>query len=259
MAGKEKHYIGTGSIAEDMFVELFCDVFGPDKSEYLSIQYPFQDIYSRNRYIDFALESEGLKIAIEIDGERFHNPSKVSQNKYQDDLLKQNSLIFQDWKVYRWTYDQLKNQREKLKDEMILFLDEMPGFRMMDDYLPKQKGKTFELKQHQQSALENLEKMRDDGESIALLYHATGAGKTVTAVSDAKKMGQRTLFLAHTKELIGQAQNTFNQLWDEAETGLFVAEEKDTDAYVVCGSIQSVSQNLERFNPDDFGYVIVDE
>ena len=38
----------------------------------------------------------------------------------------------------------------------------------------KQKGKIIELKDHQQVAIENLQKMRKDGESIALLYHATG-------------------------------------------------------------------------------------
>jgi DNA or RNA helicases of superfamily II len=51
-----------------------------------------------------------------------------------------------------------------------------------------------------------------------LLYHATGTGKTVTAVSDAKRLGRRTLFLAHTKELITQAQQTFNTLWDKTRT-----------------------------------------
>lgn len=40
---------------------------------------------------------------------------------------------------------------------------------------------------------------------------------------------------------------------------MYVAEEKNKDAYVVCGSIQSVAQNLEDFQTDDFGYVIIDE
>ncbi len=47
-------------------------------------------------------------------------------------------------------------------------------FRHIEDYLPKQKGKTIELKDHQQEAVSNLENMRENGESIALLYHATG-------------------------------------------------------------------------------------
>jgi len=43
-----------------------------------------------------------MRIAIEIDGERFHNPQMISANKYYDDMLKQNSLIYYNWKVYRW-------------------------------------------------------------------------------------------------------------------------------------------------------------
>jgi len=254
-----KKYAGLGSIAEDLFVELFCDVFGPDKSQYLFIQYPFVDIYGNRRFIDFALENDEMRIAIEIDGEKYHNPSKISSNKYYDDLLKQNSLVYNNWKVYRWAYNQLKSQPEKVKDELKTFLSDMTLLRFLEDNLPKQKGEILELKEHQQAALESLQQMRERKDSMALLYHATGTGKTVTAVSDAKRLGKRTLFLAHTKELITQAQKTFIKLWDEASTGLFVAEEKDKDSYVVCGSIQSVVQNIEEFKPDDFGYIIIDE
>ena len=163
-----------GSVAEDLFVELFCETFGPDKTQYLFIQYPVIDIYGNRRWIDFALESESFKIAIEIDGERYHNPNKVSSNKYFDDLTRQNSLIYQNWKVYRWAYQQLKGQPEKVKDELRIFVGEMPSFQMLEDYLPRQKGKLIELREHQQAALANLQSMRDQGESIALLYHATG-------------------------------------------------------------------------------------
>ena len=248
-----------GSVAEDLFIELFCETFGLDQSKYLSPQHSVVDIYGKRRSIDFALESETIKIAIEIDGETYHNPNKVSSNKYYDDLTKQNSLIYQNWKVYRWVYNQLKQHPEKVKDELRIFVGEIPTFKMIEDHLPKQKGKLIELREHQQAALSNLQTMRDQGESIALLYHATGTGKTVTAVSDAKRLGKRTLFLAHTKELITQAQDTFNDLWGKAGTGLYVAEQKDKDAYVVCSSIQSISRNLEEFKPDDFGYVIIDE
>lgn len=249
----------TASIAEDLFIEIFCDLFGPEKTEFLFTQYPFVDIYGNRRYIDFALENEHIKIAIEIDGEVYHNPQLVSDNKYYDDLLKQNSLIYNGWKVYRWAYFQLKNQREKVKDELVTFMGETPVFRLLEDYLPQQKGKVLELKDHQQAAVASLEQMRKTGESIALLYHATGAGKTVTAVSDAKQCGERTLFLAHTRELVAQAQDTFKGLWPEAQAGLYVAEQKENNAYVVCGSIQSIAQNLEQFKPDDFGYIIIDE
>lgn len=248
-----------GSPAEDKFMELFCDVFGPDKSQYLFIQYPFVDIYGNHRFIDFALENDEMKIAIEIDGERYHNPKYISSNKYFDDLLKQNSLVYNNWKVFRWAYNQLKYQPEKVKDELKTFIGEIPFLRVIDDYLPKQKGEIVELKKHQESALENLKSMRDKNETIALLYHATGTGKTVTAASDAKNFGEKTLFIAHTKELISQAKKTFEKIWPEVSVGTFVAEEKDKNSYVVCGSIQSIAQNLKEFAQDEFSYIIIDE
>lgn len=85
--------------AEEEFIQLFCDLFGPEKGEYVYLQYPFLDIYGKHRTIDFAIRSKDGKIAFEIDGETWHNPSKVSEDKYTDDLLKQNSMVFGGWKV----------------------------------------------------------------------------------------------------------------------------------------------------------------
>ena len=171
--------------AEDKFIELFTDVFGIENTQYIAVQYPFVDIYGNNRFIDFALESEDVKIAIEIDGEIVHDKRKISDEKYYDELMRQNSLIFENWKLYRWTDKQLVKSSDRVKDELTLFLGEYPIFNELLDFLPKQKGKIIELKEHQKEALDNLAKLREEGNSIALLYHATGTGKTVTAVADA--------------------------------------------------------------------------
>ena len=179
----------VNSRAEELFVQLFCEAFGPEKTENLQVQYPCVDIYGRHRYIDFALESPESKIAIEIDGETYHNPSKVSENKYADDLLKQNSLIYDNWKVYRWIYSQLEKQPEKVKDELITFLGSSPMFKAFEADLPVQMGQTIELRDYQQEAIDNLKKMREDGKTIALLYHATGVGKTITAATNATADG----------------------------------------------------------------------
>ena len=81
----ETYASSVNSKAEDLFVELFCEAFGPEKANHLYVQYPFVDIYGNHRFIDFALENQEMKIAIEIDGETYHNPKKISDNKYFDD------------------------------------------------------------------------------------------------------------------------------------------------------------------------------
>ena len=217
------------------------------------------DIYGRHRYIDFALESPESKIAIEIDGETYHNPSKVSENKYADDLLKQNSLIYDNWKVYRWIYSQLEKQPEKVKDELITFLGTSPMFKAFEADLPVQMGQTIELRDYQQEAIDNLKKMREDGKTIALLYHATGVGKTITAATDAKAVGGRTLFLVNALKLASQAKETFTKVWPEATLGEYTGSQKDMTQTVIFATVQSISKDLEKFSPMDFDYLIVDE
>ena len=40
----------VNSRAEELFVQLFCEAFGPEKTENLQLQYPCVDIYGRHRY-----------------------------------------------------------------------------------------------------------------------------------------------------------------------------------------------------------------
>lgn len=249
----------VNSRAEELFVQLFCEAFGPEKTENLQVQYPCVDIYGRHRYIDFALESPESKIAIEIDGETYHNPSKVSENKYADDLLKQNSLVYDNWKVYRWIYSQLEKQPEKVKDELITFLGTSPMFKAFEADLPVQMGQTIELRDYQQEATENLQKIREDGKTIALLYHATGVGKTITAATDAKAVGGCTLFLVNALKLASQAKETFAKVWPEATLGEYTGSQKDMTQTVIFATVQSISKDLEKFSPTDFDYLIVDE
>lgn len=249
----------SGSVAEDLFIELFADTFGAEKAGFLYSQYHFYDIYNNDRFADFFLESGARKIAIEIDDEASHNKSHIASNKFYDDLLKQNSMINLGWDVFRWAVRQMQIQPETIKDELRVFIGSAANFKEIDDYLPVQRGKTIDLKEHQKEALQHLENMRKNRETIALLCHATGTGKTVTAVTDAKRYGKRTLFLAHTHELVEQAKRSFEEMWPEVTVGKYMDTVKEKDAFVLCGSIQSVALNLDKFREDEFAYIIVDE
>lgn len=249
----------SGSIAEDLFIELFSEAFGAEKAGYLYLQYHFYDIYQNSRYADFLLESNGRRVAIEIDDEGSHHKGLVASGKFYDDLLKQNSMVYLGWDVYRWAVRQMQLQPETVKDELRVFLGSRPRLQEIEDYLPSQRGRALELKGHQKEALEALQTMREQKETIALLCHATGTGKTVTAVLDAKRCGGRTLFLAHTHELVDQAVRTFRDLWPEVSLGRYTDRVKQPDAHVVCGSVQSVALHLEQFKDNAFDYLIIDE
>lgn len=107
------YHSASGSVAEDLFIELFSETFGAEKAGYLYSQYHFYDIYQNSRYADFVLENGAHRVAIEIDDETSHNKSLVASNKFYDDLLKQNSMVHLGWDVYRWAVRQMQIQPEK--------------------------------------------------------------------------------------------------------------------------------------------------
>lgn len=95
-----------------------------------------------------------------------------------------------------------------------------------------------------------------------LLILATGLGKTVTFAAVAQYVvsrARRVLVLAHRAELLEQAAATLQRF------GLTVGIEQGErragdDVQVVVASVQSLQgKRLERFAPDAFGLVIIDE
>jgi superfamily II DNA or RNA helicase len=249
----------TSSTPEDLFAELFAQVFGIENTRLLTPQYPIEDIYGGSRYVDFALKTIDERVAFEIDGVQWHAPEATGISGYEDLLLKQNSLIHQGWRLFRWSDRQIANEPEQVKEQLALFLERIPGLLAFDDFLPKQHGEVVELRPHQEEAIQSLELLRAEGNTIALVTHAQGAGKTVTAITDARRLGGRVLFVAHTRELVMQARAQFLKLWPDVSTGLFLDEERETEEYNLVGTVQSLSRHMSRFTPEDFTYLIIDE
>ena len=157
------------------------------------------------------------------------SPGAITTEKFEDDLLRQNSLVHQGWRVFRWTDRELLHEPERVKEQLALFLESIPGLLSFDEFLPKQIGEVFELRQHQKDALDSLEQMRANAQDDCTADARAGAGKTIVAVSDARRLGGRTLFVAHRRELVTQAYDSLRELWPEETTGLFMGDVRDCE------------------------------
>ena len=98
-----------------------------------------------------------------------HLPDAASISKYEDDLLRQNSLIHHGWRVFRWTDRQIAHEPERVKEQLALFLERLPELLAFDDFLPKQMGELVELRVHQDDALQALQKRPVTGHQSAEL------------------------------------------------------------------------------------------
>ena len=251
----------TSTQPEDLFVDLFAQAFGVEKVRLLSPQHPVRDIDGTTRCVDFALRTATERFAFEIDGLVWHHPEAISIADFEDSLLRQNSLIHDRWRVFRWTDRQVAEDGARVKQQLALFLGAIPGLLAFDDFLPKQRGEVIglELRRHQHEALAALESLRAQGKTIALLTHATGTGKTIVAIEDARRLGGRTLFLAHRRRLVRQAARALREQWPEVEIGIFMGNQRDVESHNIVGSIQSVAENLHLFDPHTFRYLVIDE
>lgn len=114
----------------------------------------------------------------------------------------------------------------------------------------------------QHEALVALAASRDGGFRRGLVVLATGLGKTWLAAFDAVRLGaRRILFVAHREEILGQAAATFVRILPRKRVGYYTGSSRDADADVLCASVQTLAraEHLDRFSPQHFDYVVVDE
>jgi superfamily II DNA or RNA helicase/SAM-dependent methyltransferase/SOS-response transcriptional repressor LexA len=114
----------------------------------------------------------------------------------------------------------------------------------------------------QRDALIALAETRENGFRRGLAVLATGLGKTWLAAFDAAQMGaRRILFVAHREEILNQAAETFVRIRPGLRVGFYVGQSRDAEVDVLCASVQTLSRSahLERFSPQHFDYVVVDE
>ena len=123
----------------------------------------------------------------------------------------------------------------------------------------------MELRPYQQEARDAVKRDWASGFSRTLLVLPTGCGKTIVfsrIIEDMVREGRRCLILAHRGELLDQAADKLLQA-----TGLRCAVEKADETClgswyrVAVGSVQSLmrEKRLERFPPDYFDVIVVDE
>jgi hypothetical protein len=67
-------------------------------------EYEVSDFKDGTRYLDYAFLVGNIMLNIEVDGFNSHAKS-ISRSKFSDNLMRQNHLILDGWKVIRFSYD----------------------------------------------------------------------------------------------------------------------------------------------------------
>lgn len=114
----------------------------------------------------------------------------------------------------------------------------------------------------QTEALASLEKLRQSGQTKALLISATGTGKTYLAAFAVQKSApRRVLFLVHREQILKQAAQTFQHVLGNIDIGFLSRTHKDFSAPYLFSTISMMAKDdiLSQFTPTYFDYIIIDE
>jgi len=134
------------------------------------------------------------------------------------------------------------------------------GVLLAEEPRPAAPIQQLEPREVQKLALKELERIRQDGETRALVVAATGLGKTFLAAFDARE-AERVLFIAHREELLRQAEEAFAKVYPARSRGWLADGRVELEREIVFASIQTLSrpEHLGRTELAQFDYVVVDE
>lgn len=130
-------------------------------------------------------------------------------------------------------------------------------------------GTFFDLQpyEYQKAILEDIAAERAVGKQKHLVIAATGTGKTMVAAFDYKAFcaehdgWPRLLFLAHREEILKQARASFRQVLRDGSFGDLVAGGAQPAQFdhLFCTVQSWNAKGYDRFAPDYFDYVVLDE
>lgn len=244
--------------SERLFVDEFLFPLLGGKIGEIEPQALFIDRTGRSRRIDFAHHKEGVRLALEVNGETYHAEGIIPDQQFDDNLFRQNEILRKGYRLIRFSYSQLQSPQwrpvimDSLRD---LFADAAPY--LLSEY-------ALEPNQVQREALDALRHARSTrGWSKGVVVMPTGTGKTILSALDAKSHGGKVLFLVHRLDILTQSINAYRTVWGKLKEGLLTGVERynELTADVVFASKDTLRQPAEmaRFAPDFFAYIVVDE
>lgn len=177
------------------------------------------------------------------------------------------TLNYETLKEYRERYEKFRAKNPDLSktwtrtEELDLMLpsekEELPAGMIADP--PVEYG-AITPRFAQITALEELNKTLEEEYSKALVVMATGLGKTYLAGFFAQNFN-KILFVAHREEILYQARESFRKIMPEKRYGIYNGKHKEGEADAIFASVYTLSMqsHLERFTPEEFDLIIVDE
>lgn len=242
------------------FALIFENVFGSQALHALKAEVTYIDRAGKRRFVDYILKKKGSEIGIELNGESYHHPLLIGKDRYRSQLFKQNSLVSDGKKVFRWSNRGMADST-KISDQLREYFGSADSFKSNPAYMAKRSISSFELYDHQINALAKIEAERAKGKTTFLIVLPTGTGKTEVFIEDMKRQlsggkAKKVLILVPTRAL---KEQTINRLQERSPTLLVGANIESKSAQIIVHTNAMMLRLYSQLESNEFDYILVDE
>ncbi len=168
---------------EHLFEKIFIDTFGAKYIASLAKEVEFTSSKNTSYFADYVLTSKKNKYIFEENGVQYHHPKIIGEEKYKNQLDKQNDFTLFGFKTFRFSTDNLLF-KEQISDFLLMYLDKPDEFIHSSIYKNK---RGIVLYDHQVNTLESLDNDRLNNKNTSLIVLPTATGKSEIILSDLEK------------------------------------------------------------------------
>lgn len=177
------------------FEKSFSNAYGMNALKYISREYGICDENGKNYFLDYFIRTKDQKFAVEENGITYHHPQIIGEEKYKNQLKKQNTCASWGIKLFRFSTEDCAFENRIEDDIKQYFGNDTSNF--MDSGLKI--DRKVELYEHQTISLREIQKRRNAGIKAFLVVLPTAAGKSKIIEEDLREFAKST---NHFKGLI---------------------------------------------------------
>lgn len=230
------------------FEKSFSNVYGMNALKYISREYGICDENGKNYFLDYFVRTKDEKYAVEENGVTYHHPQIIGEEKYKNQLTKQNTCASWGIKLFRFSTEDCAFEN-RIEDDIKQYFGS-DASKFIDVGLKI--DRTVELYEHQSISLQEIQKRRDAGIKAFLIVLPTAAGKSKIVEEDLREFAKnkkdfKGLILVPGINILTDWNQRVHNSLPELEDKIDIR----TYAYM--------ARHYTELSSDYYNYIVVDE
>ena len=168
------------------FEQSFTNAYGINALKFLSREYGICDENGKNYFLDYLVRTRNGKYAVEENGVTYHHPQIIGEEKYKNQLRKQNTCALWGIKLFRFSTEDCAFEN-RIEDDIKQYFGKDTS-EFIDDGLKI--DRKVELYEHQTVTLQEIQKRREAGVKAFLIVLPTASGKSKIVEEDLREFAK---------------------------------------------------------------------